>query len=73
MKARVSDHDQVSLPPAVRQALSLRPGDMVDIQVEGDRVVLSRLSPQQTAELRAFESTLGEWLSDEDEDAFSDL
>ncbi len=73
MKARVSADHQLPLPPAVRQALSLNPGDVIDIRVEGDRLVLTKPTAEQLAELRALQSTLGEWLSPEDDDAFADL
>jgi antitoxin PrlF len=40
--ARLSSKGQVTLPRAVREALSLEEGDRVVFRVEGQRAVLSR-------------------------------
>lgn len=40
--ARISSKGQITLPRAVREALSLEEGDSVVFRVEGDRAVMAR-------------------------------
>lgn len=40
--ARISSKGQITLPRAVRDALSLEEGDRVIFRVEGDRAVMAR-------------------------------
>ena len=42
ISARLSSKGQITLPKAVRDALSLEEGDRVIFRVEGDRAVLAR-------------------------------
>lgn len=41
--ARISSKGQITLPRAVREALSLHEGDRVVFRVEGDRAVMARI------------------------------
>ncbi len=41
MQTKVSTKGQIVLPGALRRRLDIRAGDMLDIAVEGDRVVLT--------------------------------
>jgi AbrB family looped-hinge helix DNA binding protein len=47
---RVLDHGQVTIPKAVREALDLKKGDLAEVELEGDRVVITpqRLVQKQT-------------------------
>jgi len=40
METRVSSKGQVVLPHRLRQRLGLRPGDALDVRLEGDAIVL---------------------------------
>jgi AbrB family looped-hinge helix DNA binding protein len=40
METRVSSKGQVVLPSPLRQRLGLRPGDALDVRLEGDAIVL---------------------------------
>jgi antitoxin PrlF len=42
LSARISSKGQLTVPRAVREALSLEQGDRVVFRVEGDRAVLAR-------------------------------
>ena len=42
--SRLSSKGQITIPLAVRQALSLEQGDRVTFRVDGDRAVLARSS-----------------------------
>jgi AbrB family looped-hinge helix DNA binding protein len=45
----LSGTGQILLPPALRQALGLQEGDQLEIAIDGDRLVLTRvhLAPSQ--------------------------
>lgn len=47
--ATLSSKHQLVLPAAVRKQLGLKPGDQLDVQVEGDRAVI-RKAPQSYVE-----------------------
>ena len=46
MTTKISSKGQVVLPGPIRRKLGLRAGDVLEAAVEGDRIVLSRLTPQ---------------------------
>jgi AbrB family looped-hinge helix DNA binding protein len=71
--SRVSSKGQVTLPRKVRQAIGVGPGDRVAYDVSDGVVVLRRLEPIDLAFHAAIESTLAEWDSAEDDEAYGDL
>ena len=71
--ARITARGQTTIPKSVRKAAGLHEGDMVAFEVEGDRVVLRKVSVEQDAYLRGLGETMGEWTSPEDEAAWRDL
>ncbi len=50
METKVSSKGQVVLPSPLRQRLGLRPGDSLDVRVEGDAIVLR---PRRTKRRKA--------------------
>ena len=73
LASRLSSKGQVTIPKQVRQALGARPGDTLLYEVEGTLVRLRRAEPFDKAFHAALSSTLDEWTSEEDEQAFHDL
>ncbi len=71
--SRVSSKGQVTLPKRIREAIGVRPGDAVAYDVSKGIVTLRRLEPIDLAFNAAVESTLVEWGSREDEEAYRDL
>lgn len=71
-QARLTANDRTTLPKAIRAAAGLRDGDVLAFSVEGDRVVLRKVSGED-AYLRGVSATLSEWASPEDEAAWRDL
>ena len=71
--SRVSSKGQVTLPKRVRQAIGVGPGDAVAYDVRKGVVTLRRLEPIDLAFHAAVESTLAEWGSKEDDEAYGDL
>ena len=70
---KMTTKGQVTIPKKIREALDIRQGDVLRVDVEGDRAVLTKLAVDRDTELKALEATLGEWLSDADEEAYRDL
>ena len=71
--SKLTSKAQTTLPKEVRQALSLRPGDHITYVVKGDMAELRKAPPLDLEYLRAVESTLSEWSSPEDAEAYDDL
>ncbi|GAA5335258.1 MULTISPECIES: AbrB/MazE/SpoVT family DNA-binding domain-containing protein [Thermus] len=72
--ARISSKGQATIPKTLRQALGLKPGDLLLMELEADGSLrLRKLSPSDLAYLRSLEATLSEWASPEDEEAYRDL
>jgi AbrB family looped-hinge helix DNA binding protein len=71
--SRITSKGQTTIPRAVREKLSLRPGDVIVYEVDDDEVRLRKQSPLDVAYLRAVQTTLSEWDSPEDAAAFDDL
>jgi len=71
--SRVSSKGQVTLPKKVREAIGVGPGDAVAYDVGKGVVTLRRLEPIDLAFHAAVESTLAEWGSKADDEAYGDL
>ena len=73
MLTKMSSKGQVTIPKKIREALDLRQGDVLRLDLEGDRAVLTKLAVDRDAEMKALEAILGEWLTNADEEAYRDL
>lgn len=71
--SRLSAKGQVTLPKKVRETLSLGPGDLVTYEIGDGQVSIRKLQPFDAAFHAALSSTLDEWASREDDEAFRDL
>ena len=71
--SRVSSKGQVTLPKKVREAIGDGAGDAVAYDIGKGVVTLRRLEPIDLAFHAALESTLAEWDSKEDDEAYDDL
>jgi AbrB family looped-hinge helix DNA binding protein len=71
--SRITSKGQTTIPRAVRQKLSLRPGDVLVYELEEDEVRVRKQVPLDVTYLRAVQTTLSEWDSPEDAAAFDDL
>ena len=71
--SKLSSKAQVTLPRKVREAIGAKAGDTIAYEVEGNVVKLKRLEPFDAAFHAALSSTLDEWTTDADEEAFRDL
>jgi antitoxin PrlF len=64
---------QTTVPKEVREALGAKPGDTLVYRIVKGKVTLARAEPMDRAYLKAVESTLSEWNSAEDAEAYDDL
>lgn len=64
---------QATIPLPVRKALGLEKGDKLVFEIAGGSVVVRRAVAGDIAFVRAVESTLSEWNSPEDDEAFRDV
>ncbi len=71
--ARVTVKGQVTIPKKIRDAAHIREGDMLSYEIDGDRLIVRRITPPADIELSALQDTLSEWNSKEDEEAWRDL
>jgi AbrB family looped-hinge helix DNA binding protein len=72
--AKITSKGQTTIPQEVRNAMRVAPGDLIawDVAPDGTATV-RRVQPLDLEYLRALESTLSEWSSLEDEEAYRDL
>ncbi len=64
---------QTTVPSPVRRVLDLHKGDSVIFEVEGNRVLLRKALPMDLEYLRSLETTLCEWTSEHDDEAYGNL
>jgi antitoxin PrlF len=72
MVALTSKH-QATLPKPVRERLGLKAGDKIVFSIENDRVYIHKATGFDLPYLRSLETTLEEWASPEDDEAYKDL
>ncbi|MEN8236980.1 MAG: type II toxin-antitoxin system PrlF family antitoxin [Pseudomonadota bacterium] len=71
--SKLTQKYQTTIPQDVRDFLSLHRGDRVGFEIIDDQVVLKKIIPLDLELAHALEETLGEWGSDLDNEAYSDL
>jgi len=71
--SKVTAKAQTTVPKEAREALGVKPGDMLVYRIAKGRVTLARAEPLDRTYLKAVESTLSEWTSAEDAAAYDDL
>ena len=71
--SKVSSKGQVTLPKKIRESLGLRPGDRISYAVDNGTVSIRRLESFDAPFHAALSSTLDEWNTPEDDEAFRDL
>ena len=64
---------QATIPEPVRRVLKLKAGDAVAFDIQGDSIQLRKARSVDLAFVHSLEGTLGEWMSEADEDAYREL
>ncbi|MHA3790994.1 AbrB/MazE/SpoVT family DNA-binding domain-containing protein [Rhizorhabdus wittichii] len=71
--SKLTAKNQVTIPADVRQQLGVKSGDHVAFEVEDGKVIVRKARAIDWAWTATVGSTLSEWSSDADEEAFRDL
>jgi antitoxin PrlF len=71
--SKMTSKYQATIPMAVREALGLAKGDAVAFEVNDGRVSLRRATPVDLVYAKGLQSTLGEWDSPADDQAYANL
>ena len=71
--AKITANGQTTIPDSICKAANLAEGDVIAFGIKGDHVVIHKLTPDQDGYLRLLSSSLSEWASPEDEEAWRDL
>ena len=69
----VTSKYQTTIPTTIREVLGLKQGDQVAFEVDNGKVHIRKVQPIDIEYLSALTSTLDEWNSNEDEEAYRDL
>ena len=68
-----SSQGQTTIPKSIREAADLDEGDVITFEVEGDHLVVRKVTPRQEDYLLGLSKVFNEWVSPEDEEAWRDL
>jgi AbrB family looped-hinge helix DNA binding protein len=59
LRVKLGSQSRIVVPAQIRRALGLKPGDLLNVEVEGDRIVVKRQDPTDPLErLRSLRGTL---------------
>jgi antitoxin PrlF len=72
--SKLTTKSQATIPEKIRKILNLHPGDSVAFEMcENNKVAIRKATPVDFEFAFALESTLSEWYSKNDEEAYRDL
>ena len=71
--SKITARGQTTIPKKIRHAANLSAGDVLAFEIEGERLVLHKVTQGQDDYLQALSGVVGEWSSPEDEEAWGDL
>jgi len=72
--SKLTSKFQTTIPKEIREKLNLKSGDTIVFKILDDKtIVIKKAQAFDKVYLRAIQNTLGEWDSNEDEQAFKHL
>ncbi len=71
--SKLTSKFQATIPSAIREKLDLEAGDTISFQLDDDKIVLRKVTPLDLSYLESLETTLSEWNSENDDDAYRGL
>jgi antitoxin PrlF len=71
--AKITSKGQTTIPVSIRRAASLETGDTIVFELKDDYVILRKITLPSDEYLKNISSTLNEWMTKEDEEAWNDL
>jgi AbrB family looped-hinge helix DNA binding protein len=64
--AKVTSKFQTTIPKKIREKLDIHSNDTIVFEIEDDHTIIRKVNVVDTGYLKAMESTLEEWNSEED-------
>ena len=71
--AKITARGQTTIPKSIRREANLDEGDVIAFEIEGDHLVVRKVTPGQEDYLQGLSEVLSEWVSPEDEEAWREL
>ena len=71
--AKITARGQTTIPKSIREAANLREGDVIAFEIEGNHLLVHKVTTGQNDYLQGLSEVLSEWVSPEDEEAWRDL
>lgn len=71
--SKITARGQTTIPKSIREAINLSEGDVIAFEIEGNRLVIHKVTPRTDHYLQGLSEVLSEWVSPEDEEAWRDL
>jgi len=71
--SKLTSKYQATIPEPVRKVLKLRAGDAIAFDIDRDQILVRKARPLDLAFIEALETTLTEWDTLADEEAYRDL
>ncbi len=71
--AKITARGQTTIPKSIREAADLDEGDVIAFEIEGNHLLVHKVTPGQDDYLQGLSEVLSEWVSPEDEEAWRDL
>lgn len=71
--SKLTTKSQTTIPKKVRESLDLHPEDVISYIIKEDHAIIHKVTLTDSAYLKALESTLEEWASEEDSEAYDNL
>ena len=69
----ISSKGQATIPAEIRKQLNLLPGDKLTFSIEDNHIIINKLTSFDHSYHQALSTTLSEWNSPEDDEAYGDL
>lgn len=73
LNSKISSKGQITIPTEVRKHLGIGTGDFLKFILGDNKVVIQKTTPLDLQYYQSLDSTLAEWNSPEDDEAYNDL
>jgi len=71
--SKLTSKGQATIPVEIRNALHLKPGDRITFVIQNNKAMIAKVEPLDYLYHAAVSSSLSEWDSPEDDEAYRDL
>ena len=71
--AKITARGQTTIPKRIREAANLQVGDVLAFELDGNHLMVHKVTPGRDDYLEGLSEVMSEWRSPEDEEAWRDL